>query len=76
MTEEYRTEKMRILPHNPSDIRPHLRVKVLGEDHAGYTIVEAKLRPGESVCWRCGSIADDPDHTLQVCPICGGDFND
>lgn len=73
---EYLEKRVRILPRKPTDIRPHPRVKVLGEDHAGFTIVEAQLKPGEGVCWRCGSIADDPDGTLEICPVCGGDFND
>jgi len=72
----YQMKRLRILPHNPTDIRPHPRVKVLGEDRAGFTIVEAQLKSSEGVCWRCGSIAEDPDHNLQICPVCGGDFND
>ena len=72
----YKTEVRRILPRNPGDIRPHPRVKVLGQDPLGFTLVEAQLREGEGVCWRCGSIAEDPDADLRVCPICGRDFND
>ncbi len=66
----------RILPKRPGDIRPHPRVKVVGKDPAGFTLVKAQLLPHEGICWRCGSIADDPDHDLEICPICGGDFND
>ena len=76
MPEKYQTKQLRILPHSPSDIIPHSRVKVLGEDRAGFTIVEATLKAGEGVCWRCGSVAEDPDSTLQICPVCGKDFND
>ena len=67
-------KRIRILPKG--DIVPHPRVRVLGTDQVGFTIVEAQLLPHEGVCWRCGSIAEDPDHDLEVCPICGGDFND
>lgn len=67
---------LRILPKDPADIRPNPRVTIIGEDAMGFTIVEAKLRPEENVCWRCGDIAIDPDHTLEVCPTCGLDFND
>lgn len=70
------TKELRILPRNPDDIRPHPRVKVLGKDSMGFTRVEAQLEPDEGVCWRCSSIAEDPQHTLQRCPVCGGDFND
>lgn len=73
---KYQTKEFRILPHNQSDIIFHPRVKVLGEDKAGFTIVEAQLKSGEDVCWRCGSIVEDQNHNLKICPICGLDFND
>lgn len=69
--------RLRILLKKSEDIRPHPRVTIRGRDEAGFTIVEAKLEPGEGVCWRCGTIArDDPLGTLEICPECGGDFND
>ena len=73
---EYETKRLRILPNETRDIIPHLRVQVFGKDNSGFTIVEALLKPGEGVCWRCGSIANDPKNDLQICPICGKDFND
>ena len=72
----YRKERRRINPRKPEDIVPHPRVKVVGKDHADFTVVEALLKISEGVCWRCGSIAEDPEGTLQKCPVCGGDFND
>ena len=72
----YQIKQLRILPSNPTDIIPHPRVMVLGEDRAGFTLVEAQLKDSEGVCWRCGSIAEDPNHDLEICPICGRDFND
>ncbi len=68
--------KRRIMPKRPGDIRRHPRVRVVGKDSAGFTLIEAQLLPSEGVCWRCGSIAEDPYHDLEVCPTCGGDFND
>lgn len=73
---DLREVECRILPRLGSDVIPSPRVTVLGEDEAGFTLVRAKLRPGEDVCWRCGSIAEDPEHNLEVCPVCGDDFND
>ncbi len=71
-----KTVVVRILPHQESDIRPDPRVVVLRTDAAGFTIVRAELEEDEGVCWRCGSIANDPGRKLQVCPVCSGDFND
>ena len=68
--------ELRILPKRPEDIRPSPRVEVLGTDAAGFTLVRADLEEDEGVCWRCGSIAIDPEKDLKVCPVCGGDFND
>ncbi len=79
---EFETREMRILPrrlggpNSPRTVKPHPRVKVLREDNAGFTIVEAKLLKGEGVCWECGSIAMDPDGKLLKCPVCDGFFND
>lgn len=67
---------MRILSEDSSDIRPNPRVEVLGEDSAGFTRVRAFLGPNEGLCWRCASIANDPNHDLEICPHCGKDFND
>lgn len=72
----YQKKQLRILPRRPTDIKPHPRVRVLRRDNAGFTIIEARLKSNEGVCWRCGSIAEDPNHNLQICPVCGKDFND
>lgn len=76
MEARFETKTLRILPRQNGSIIPHPRVKVLRKDSAGFTLVEAQLAPGEGVCWRCGSIAQDPDRKLDICPVCGGDFND
>ena len=75
-TETYVTKEMRTLPSKDEDIVSHPRVRILRKDDMGFTIVEAKLKKGEGVCWRCCSPADDPEGKLQTCPVCGGDFND
>lgn len=54
----------------------HPRVKMVGVDHVGFRLVEADLNPGESLCWRCGAPAHDPQGDMQWCPECGEDFND
>jgi len=66
----------RILPHNPEDIHPDTKVTVLGIDGMGFVHLMVDLEEDEGVCWRCGSVAKDPDHSLDVCPVCSGDFND
>jgi hypothetical protein len=78
----FETKEMRILPRrrsgpdSPREVIPHSRVRVLRTDEQGFVIVEAKLLPGEGVCWECGSVANDPDSTLERCPVCHGFFND
>lgn len=72
----YQEKVVRVLPKGQYKIVPHPRVEVLCVDDAGFTRVLAKLLPGESVCWRCATPAQDPDGKLSVCPTCGGDFND
>ncbi len=74
--ETYVTKEVRTLPRREEDIVPHPRVKILRRDDAGFTIVQANLKEGESVCWRCCSPADDPGGKLQICPVCSRDFND
>jgi hypothetical protein len=72
-----RTVETRILPGAKTKLTTDPRVKFLGKDPAGFTRVEAQLKPGQGVCWKCGGIADDnPEGTLQTCPHCGGSFND
>ena len=68
-------KEMRIFPNGRPMVN-HPRVKFLCVDDVGFTRIEADLDPGENVCWRCGTIEMDPDHTLMICPRCGLDFND
>lgn len=66
----------RCLPRRTTVFTRDPRILCKGQDHAGFTLVEVDLDRGEGVCWRCAGIAYDPKGTLNVCPHCGGDFND
>lgn len=74
---DYMPVERRICPRHKSDIIPHKRVRILFYEPDGYFVrVMARLLPGESLCWRCGTphkiAADVPG---VRCPTCGKDFN-
>lgn len=72
----YTILKARFLPALGAKVTESPNTHHLGKDEAGFSIAWFALAPGESYCWRCAAIVTRADVKNDICPVCGGNFDD